>query len=81
MNPAVSKYMSALQRKSADSRWGGMSAEARRAKMSAIAKARWAKRPKTKRARLRQNAPDDRAATETLDANQRPERRFGRSGG
>jgi len=60
MNPAISKYMSALQRKSADSRWGGMSAEARRAKMSALAKARWAKRPKTKRARLRPNEKGQR---------------------
>ena len=57
MNPAVSKYMRELQRKSADSRWSGMSAEARRAKMSAIAKARWAKnkRSKTKARALRQN--------------------------
>jgi hypothetical protein len=56
MNPAVSKYMRALQRKSADSRWSGLSAAERKAKMSALAKARWERRPKTKRARLRQNS-------------------------
>lgn len=49
MNPEVSKYMRALQRRSAARRWGGLSAEEKRAKMSALAKARWAKRkPKTK---------------------------------
>ena len=50
MNPEVSKYMRQLQRKSADSRWSGLSAVERAAKMSALAKARWAKtKRKTKR--------------------------------
>lgn len=44
MNPEVSKYMRQLQRKSADSRWSGLSADAKRAQMSALAKARWAKK-------------------------------------
>lgn len=57
MNKAVSDYMREMQRRSAVSRWGGLSAAERKAKMSALAKARWAKRPKTKRARLRQNKP------------------------
>lgn len=57
MNPEVSKYMRQLQRKSADSRWSGLSADAKRAQMSALAKARWAKkkRSKTKARALRQN--------------------------
>lgn len=32
-----------MQRRSAKSRWGGKTAEARRREMSALAKARWAK--------------------------------------
>ncbi len=55
MNHAVSDYMREMQRRSAESRWGGLSAAERKAKMSALAKARWSKRSKTKRARLRQN--------------------------
>ena len=43
MSQAVSKYMAGLQRKSADSRWVGLSAEEKCAKMSALAKFRWAK--------------------------------------
>lgn len=46
MKPEISKYMRQLQRKSADSRWSGLSAEQRAVKMSELAKARWAKRPK-----------------------------------
>ncbi len=46
MKPEISKYMRELQRKSADSRWGGLSAAERKKKMSELAKARWAKRPK-----------------------------------
>jgi hypothetical protein len=60
MNQAVTRYMRALQRKSADSRWGGLTAEDKRAKMSALARMRWAERRKTKRARLRQNTQADR---------------------
>ena len=52
----ISDYMRQMQRRSAKSRWGGLSAAEKRERMSALAKARWAKRPKTKRARLRQNA-------------------------
>lgn len=56
MNPEVSKYMRQLQRKSADSRWSGISAEEKRAKMSALAKARWAKtKRKPKRVARRSN--------------------------
>lgn len=48
----------AMQRLSAASRWGGKSAEQKRAEMSALAKARWAKkkRTKTKARALRQNS-------------------------
>jgi len=49
VNPEVSKYMRAMQRRSAKARWGGLSADEKRAKMSALAKARWAKRkPQTR---------------------------------
>lgn len=48
MNKAISSYMRDMQRRSADSRWGGLSAAARKKKMSDLAKARWAKRPKAK---------------------------------
>lgn len=50
MKKEVSEYMREMQRRSAESRWSGLSAEQRAAKMSAIAKARWAK---TKRKHLR----------------------------
>lgn len=61
MNPAVTKYMRELQRKSADSRWGGKSADEKRAKMSALAKARWAKnKHKPKASVRRSNGPDQR---------------------
>ena len=46
MNPAVSKHMREMQRRSAESRWGGLSAAERKKKMSDLAKSRWAKRPK-----------------------------------
>lgn len=46
MNKAVSDYMREMQRRSAESRWSGLSADEKRMKMSALAKARWAKRPK-----------------------------------
>lgn len=51
MNEEVSKYMRQLQRKSADSRWSGLSAAERKKKMSELAKARWAKRPKRGKAK------------------------------
>lgn len=44
MNKAISNYMRDMQRRSAKARWAGLSAEQKRQKMSAIAKARWAKR-------------------------------------
>jgi hypothetical protein len=50
MNKVISDHMRAMQRRSADARWSGLSIAERRAKMSALAKARWAKRPKTKSA-------------------------------
>jgi hypothetical protein len=56
VNKAVSDYMREMQRRSAESRWGGLSAAERKAKMSALSKARRAKRPKTKRALRRSNA-------------------------
>lgn len=46
MNKAISDYMRQMQRRSAESRWGGLSAAARKKKMSDLAKVRWAKRPK-----------------------------------
>jgi hypothetical protein len=49
MNKAVSDHMRAMQRRSAESRWSGLSAAIRKSKMSALAKARWGNRPKTKR--------------------------------
>lgn len=56
MKPEVSNYMREMQRRSAESRWGGLSAEEKRAKMSALAKARWAKtKRKPKRVARRSN--------------------------
>jgi hypothetical protein len=49
VNPEVSKYMREMQRRSAEARWSGLSAEEKRAKMSALAKARWAKRKPQRR--------------------------------
>lgn len=60
MIKVISDHMRAMQRRSADARWSGLSAAERRAKMSALAKARWAKRPKTKSARLRPNEKGQR---------------------
>lgn len=42
----ISNYMREMQRRSSAARWGGLSAEEKHAEMSALAKARWAKRPK-----------------------------------
>lgn len=57
MKPELSNYMREMQRRSAASRWGGMSGEQRAAKMSALAKARWAKaKGKNKRVARRSNA-------------------------
>jgi len=57
MKPEISNFMREMQRRSAESRWSGLSAEQRAAKMSALAKARWAKRPKKpKRVARRSNA-------------------------
>lgn len=56
MNKAISDHMRQLQRRSADARWGGLSVAERKSQMSALAKARWAKRPKTKRVPLRPNS-------------------------
>lgn len=56
MKPEISKYMRDLQRKSADSRWSGLSAAEKAAKMSALAKARWSKtKRKSKRVARRSN--------------------------
>jgi hypothetical protein len=50
-----------MQRRSAESRWGGLSAAERKIKMSALAKARWEKTVrKPKRAGRLPNAPDQR---------------------
>lgn len=53
----VTEAARAMQRLSAVSRWGGKTDEQKRAAMSALAKARWAKhkRSKTKARGLRQN--------------------------
>lgn len=53
---AVSDYMRDMQRRSAESRWGGLTPEQRSAKMKALrANAAKKKRPKTKARGLRQN--------------------------
>jgi hypothetical protein len=46
VNKVISDHMRAMQRRSAESRWGGLSAAQRKKKMSDLAKTRWAKRPK-----------------------------------
>ena len=56
MIKAVSDYMREMQRRSAESRWGGLSAAERSSKMKAIRAAAKKNRSKTKRARLRQNS-------------------------
>lgn len=59
-NP-VSDAARAMQRRSAASRWGGKSAEEKRAEMSALAKARWAKtKPKPRASVRRSNAGVER---------------------
>lgn len=56
MKPEISNYMREMQRRSAEARWSGLSAEERAAKMSALAKARWAKsKRKPKRIARRSN--------------------------
>ena len=63
MNPEVSKYMREMQRRSAESRWSGLSAEQRAAKMLVLAKARWAKaKRKPKRVARRSNDPSSPTA-------------------
>jgi hypothetical protein len=53
----VSDYMRDMQRRAAESRWGGLTPEQRSAKMKALrAQAAKKKRPKTKARGLRQNA-------------------------
>ena len=56
MNKAVSDYMREMQRRSAEARWGGLSAAERSAKMKAIRAASKKKRTKTKARPLRQNS-------------------------
>lgn len=56
MNKAVSDYMRQMQRRSAESRWSGLSSAERSAKMKAIRAAAKTKRSKTKARGLRQNA-------------------------
>lgn len=63
VNKAVSDHMRQMQRRSAVARWIGLSAADRRSKMSALSKARWAKRPKTKGYRLASNAEVSDPAT------------------
>lgn len=56
MKQEISNYMREMQRRSAEARWSGLSAEEKRAKMSALAKARWAKtKRKPKRVARRSN--------------------------
>ena len=57
MKSEISKYMREMQRRSAEARWRGLSAEEKRAKMSTLAKVRWAKtKRKPKRVARRSNA-------------------------
>ena len=61
MKTEISHYMRAMQRRSAESRWSGLSAEEKRVQMSALAKARWAKtKRKPKRVARRSNDPGER---------------------
>lgn len=64
MNKAVSDYMRDMQRRSAEARRAALTPEENRARMSALAKARWAKRPKKPR----------RVARHSNDRGERPER-------
>ena len=65
MNPEVSKHMREMQRRSSESRWSGLSAQQRAAKMSALAKTRWAKRPKKPKRVARR--PNDKAQRPPTD--------------
>ena len=47
MKLEISNYMREMQRRSAAARWSGVSTEEKRTKMSALAKARWAKTKRT----------------------------------
>jgi predicted membrane metal-binding protein len=61
VNKSVSAYMREMQRRSAEARWNGLSSEEKRAKMSALAKARWAKtKRKPKRPARRSNGRGER---------------------
>lgn len=67
MKPEISNYMREMQSRSAKSRWRGLSAEEKRAKMSALAKARWAKtKRKSKRIARRSNSRDQRPGTQNV---------------
>lgn len=57
MKPEISNYMRQMQRRSAESRWGGLSAAERSAKMKAL-RAKGIKKPK--RVARRSNDPDQR---------------------
>jgi predicted Fe-S protein YdhL (DUF1289 family) len=60
MNKAVSEYMREMQRRSAESRWSGLSAAERSAKMKALrAKAKRKPKPVARRSndKLRHSAP------------------------
>lgn len=63
VNKAVSDYMRDMQRRSAESRWGGLTPAQRSAKMKAIRAAAKKKRTKPKARALRQNAGADAPAT------------------
>ena len=57
MKKEISDYMRQMQRRSAEARWSGKTAEERRREMSALAKARWEKtKRKPKRAARLPNA-------------------------
>lgn len=66
MNKSISDYMREIQRRSAEARWSGLSAEEKRAKMSALAKARWAKtKRKPRRVARRSNAAGELPGAKT----------------
>lgn len=68
MNKAVSDYMRDMQRRSAESRWSGLTPAQRSAKMQAIRAAAKKKRTKTKARALRQNnriSDNDSTSTKT----------------